>query len=160
LHIDAAFQPRRPDTLRYQTESNACSTRLKARSAIRTPVRSSAACTRASAAPPPHGLSPRGLGTARSRAPFQSSLSSQRQGEGSSLRASSRVLRVALRRAADHESRCVRPTSASHFLCTSTRASRATGISSRLASRPWPADLHPRPGDRWTWRFTTPNPLR
>jgi hypothetical protein len=21
-------------------------------------------------------------------------------------------------------------------------------------------DLHPRPGDRWTWRFTTPDPLR
>jgi len=58
------------------------------------------------------------------------------------------------------ETRCVRPTSASHFLNTSTRASWATGISSRLTPRPWPSGLHPWPGDRWTWRFTTPNSLR
>jgi len=81
-------------------------------------------------------------------------------GEGSLLRASSLFLRSALRLATDNEARCVRPTSASYCLTTSTRASSATGISSRLTPRPWPSGLHPRPGDRWTWRFTTPDPLR
>jgi len=40
-HIDAAFQRRRPDALRHQTESNTCSARLTVRSALRAPVRSS-----------------------------------------------------------------------------------------------------------------------
>jgi len=41
-HVDAAFQPRRPDALRHQTESKTCPERLTARIALRTPVRSSA----------------------------------------------------------------------------------------------------------------------
>jgi len=41
-HIDAAFQPRRPDALRHQTGSKTCSARLTVRIALRTPVRSSA----------------------------------------------------------------------------------------------------------------------
>jgi len=43
---------------------------------------------------------------------------------------------------------------------TSTRASSVPGISSKLSLRPWTMGLHPSPGDRGTWRFTTPDPLR
>jgi hypothetical protein len=43
---------------------------------------------------------------------------------------------------------------------TSTRASSVPGISSKLSLRPWRVGLHPSPGDRGTWRFTTPDPLR
>jgi len=43
---------------------------------------------------------------------------------------------------------------------TSTRASLAPSISSRLAPRPWPIGLHPWPGDWGTSRFTTRDPLR
>jgi len=42
LHSDEAFQPRRPGALRRQTGSNRCPARVTARSAIRTPIRSSA----------------------------------------------------------------------------------------------------------------------
>jgi len=48
------------------------------------------------------------------------------------------LLRPGLRRCAEHELRCIRPTSASQpFSTTSTHASRVPSISSRLAPRPF-----------------------
>jgi len=160
LHIDAAFQPRRPGTLRCQTESNASSTRLTARSAIRTPFRSSACLyTRFCGSPPPRAF-PTSLGNRPKPDPFSEPIAPCVSSRTTCFELARRVLRVALRLAADRErdayDRLLLPT----FSTSSTRASRATGISSRLASRPWSSDLHPGPGDRWIWRFTTPNPLR
>jgi len=158
--LGTAFHPCRADALRHQTGSKTGPARLTVRFALRTPIRSSECLyTRLCGA-----SSPRAFPTRARLHPKLSSFS-----EPTAHRASGEAACFELVRPSYGPS-CDSPRTANtmrttdfcfpNHLTTSTRASYVTGTSSRLTPRPWPTGLHPRPGDRWTWRFTTPNPLR
>jgi len=55
---------------------------------------------------------------------------------------------------------CVRPTSASHYLTYEYPRLVSSRLLFEACASPMATSLHSGPGDRWTWRFTMPDPLR